>query len=55
MRRVNIAKLFQKTAFKDKCAEVTSYNPHSNDVSKEDTGANTETEKEAIIIFMRKF
>ena len=41
-------KLFQKTAFKDKCAVVTSYNPHSNDVSKEDTGANTETEKEAI-------
>ncbi len=41
-------KLFQKTAFKDKCAVVTSYNPHSNDVSKEDTGANTETDKVAI-------
>jgi type I restriction enzyme R subunit len=41
-------KLFQKTAFKGKCAVVTSYNPHSSDVSKEDTGANTETQKEAI-------
>jgi type I restriction enzyme R subunit len=41
-------KLFQKTAFKDKCAVVTSYNPHSSDVTTEDTGANTETQKEAI-------
>ncbi len=41
-------KLLQKTAFKDKCAVVTSYNPHSSDVSTEDTGANTETQKEAI-------
>lgn len=41
-------KLFQKTAFKDKCAVVTSYNPHSSDITTEDTGANTETKKEAI-------
>ncbi len=41
-------KLFQKTAFKDKCAVVTSYNPQSSDVSTEDTGANTETQKESI-------
>ncbi|MFA7583080.1 MAG: HsdR family type I site-specific deoxyribonuclease [Proteiniphilum sp.] len=41
-------KLFQKTAFKDKCAVVTSYNPQSGDVSTEDTGANTETQKESI-------
>lgn len=41
-------KLFQKTAFKGKCAIVTSYNPHSSDVTTEDTGANTETQKEAI-------
>ena len=41
-------KLFQKTAFKGKCAVVTSYNPHSSDVTTEDTGANTETQKEAI-------
>ncbi|NPE27656.1 HsdR family type I site-specific deoxyribonuclease [Methanococcoides sp. SA1] len=40
--------LFQKTLFKDKCAVVTSYNPQSKDVTKEDTGANTETEKEFI-------
>lgn len=38
--------LFQKTPFKNKCAVVTSYNPHSQDVTKEETGANTETEKE---------
>ncbi|MCC4771138.1 HsdR family type I site-specific deoxyribonuclease [Methanosarcina sp. DH2] len=40
--------LFQKTPFKSKCAVVTSYNPQSQDVTKEDTGANTETDKEFI-------
>ncbi len=40
--------LFQKTPFKGKCAVVTSYNPHAQDVTKEDTGENTETEKEFI-------
>ncbi len=38
--------LFQKTAFKGKCAVVTSYNPQAQDVTKEDTGANTETTKQ---------
>ena len=37
--------LFQKTAFKDKCAVVTSYNPQAGDITMEDTGANTETDK----------
>lgn len=41
-------KLFQKTEFKGKCAVVTSYNPQTKDVTTEDTGANTETQKEAI-------
>ena len=42
--------LFQggATGLKGKCAIVTSYNPHAGDVSKEDTGANTETEKELV-------
>jgi type I restriction enzyme R subunit len=40
--------LFQKTVFKGRCAVVTSYNPQARDISKEDTGANTETEKEFI-------
>ncbi len=38
--------LFQKTAFKGKCAVVTSYNPHAQDVVLEEVGANTETEKQ---------
>ena len=38
--------LFQKTVFKGKCAVITSYNPNAQDVTKEDTGANTETEKQ---------
>ncbi len=38
--------LFEKTVFKGRCAVVTSYNPQAGDVTKEDTGANTETEKE---------
>jgi type I restriction enzyme R subunit len=40
--------LFQKTPFKGKCAVVTSYNPHAQDITLEDTGANTETDREFI-------
>ena len=40
--------LFQKTPFKGKCAVVTSYNPQTKDVTTEETGANTETEKQFI-------
>ena len=40
--------LFQKTVFKDKCAVVTSYNPQTKDITLEDTGANTDTDKEYI-------
>ena len=38
--------LFQKTMFKGKCAVVTSYNPQTQDVTLEETGANTETDKQ---------
>ncbi|AQS92730.1 restriction endonuclease subunit R [Polaribacter sp. BM10] len=38
--------LFLKTPLKDKCAIVTSYSPHTSDVTTEDTGASTDTEKE---------
>ena len=40
--------LLQKTPFKGKCAVVTSYNPLAKDVTKEETGANTETDKQFI-------
>jgi type I restriction enzyme R subunit len=40
--------LFQNTELKGKCAIVTSYNPTIRDITTEDTGANTETEKEYI-------
>ena len=40
--------LFAKTPFKGKCAVVTSYNPLAKDVSLEETGANTETDKQFI-------
>ncbi len=40
--------LFQKTPFKGKCALVTSYNPQAKDVTLEETGANTETDKQFI-------
>ncbi len=40
--------LFQKTPFKDKCAVVTSYNPQAKDITLEETGANTETDKQFI-------
>jgi type I restriction enzyme, R subunit len=38
--------LFQKTVFKGRCGLVTSYNPQAKDVTLEETGANTETEKQ---------
>ena len=40
--------LFQHTELKGKCAVITSYNPSTRDITTEDTGANTETEKEYI-------
>lgn len=40
--------LFQQTPLKGKCAVVTSYNPQARDVSLEETGANTETDKQFI-------
>jgi len=40
--------LFQTTELKGKCAVVTSYNPMTRDITTEDTGANTETDKEYI-------
>jgi type I restriction enzyme R subunit len=40
--------MFQATPFKGKCAVVTSYDPQAKDVTKEDTGANTETDKQFI-------
>jgi len=38
--------LFQNTELKGKCALITSYDPVSKDIVTEDTGENTETEKE---------
>ncbi len=38
--------LFQKTVFKNKCALITSYNPLAQDITLEETGANTETAKQ---------
>ncbi len=40
--------LFQRTEFRGKCGIVTSYNPQAKDITLEDTGANTETDKEYI-------
>ena len=39
---------FQKTELSDKCAVITSYNPHTSDITTENTGANTDTDKEFI-------
>jgi type I restriction enzyme R subunit len=40
--------LFEKTPFKGKCAIVTSYNPQAKDITLEEIGANTETDKQFI-------
>jgi type I restriction enzyme, R subunit len=39
---------FQRTPLKGRCALVTSYNPQAQDVTKEETGANSETDKQFI-------
>ncbi len=40
--------LFQKTPFRGRCGVVTSYNPQTRDVTLEETGANSETDKQFI-------
>src|SRR6202030_2506569 len=40
--------LFRKTPFKDRCAVITSYNPLTREITMEDTGASTETDKQFI-------
>ncbi|WP_338848908.1 HsdR family type I site-specific deoxyribonuclease [Massilia sp. W12] len=40
--------LFQQTIFRDRCALITSYNPQARDVTLEEIGDNTETEKQFI-------
>ena len=40
--------LLQKTLFKGRCAVITSYNPQAKDVTLEEIGANTETDKQFI-------
>ncbi|MEI7606101.1 MAG: HsdR family type I site-specific deoxyribonuclease [Rhodospirillaceae bacterium] len=40
--------LFQKTPFKGKCAVITSYNPQAKDVTTEEVGGNTETDRQFI-------
>ncbi|APO76974.1 type I site-specific deoxyribonuclease HsdR subunit protein (plasmid) [Rhizobium etli 8C-3] len=40
--------LFQKTPFRGRCGLVTSYNPVTQDVTREDTGANLESDKQFI-------
>ena len=41
-------KLFQQTEFKDKVGIVTSYNPNTQDITREDSGINSETDKQFI-------
>ena len=36
------------TGFKGKCAVITSYNPQTRDITNEETGANTESDKQFI-------
>lgn len=40
--------MFQRTEFKGECAIITSYNPQAQDITLEDTGSNTETERQLI-------
>jgi type I restriction enzyme R subunit len=41
-------KLFQGTSFKSKCALITSYDPQVSDITTEETGTNSDTDKRFI-------
>ena len=41
-------KLFQKTPLRGQCAIITSYSPNKRDDTNEETGANTETDRQVI-------
>lgn len=45
---VRYFEIFQSTSLRGKCAVITSYNPSTRDITTEDTGENTDTEKEYI-------
>jgi type I restriction enzyme R subunit len=40
--------LLERTPFRGKCALVTSYDPQARDITREEVGANTETDKQFI-------
>jgi type I restriction enzyme R subunit len=40
--------LFRKTLLRDRCAIVTSYNPQTRDITLEETGAGTDTDRQVI-------
>ncbi|MDR3299943.1 MAG: type I restriction endonuclease subunit R [Candidatus Accumulibacter sp.] len=40
--------LFQQSTFRGKCAVITSYNPQTKDVTLEETGADSETDRQFI-------
>ncbi|HEX3696327.1 MAG TPA: HsdR family type I site-specific deoxyribonuclease [Polyangia bacterium] len=40
--------LFEKTPFRGRCAVVTSYDPQAQDMTKEEVGANTESDKQTV-------
>lgn len=46
--------LFQGTSLRGKCAVITSYNPQTKDVNTEDTGDNTDTEKQYMYTLYKK-
>ena len=48
LRGVPLLRAVPENGIQGQCAVITSYNPQAQDVTKEDTGANTETEKQFI-------
>ena len=46
--------LFERTELKGRCAVITSYSPNAQHVTREETGANTETDKQFIYNLYKK-
>ncbi|MER9565989.1 hypothetical protein [Mesorhizobium sp. M0571] len=48
LRSLQVLRAFSKDPFRNKCALIKSYNPNAQDITKEGTGANTDTDRQVI-------
>ncbi|MER9223614.1 hypothetical protein NKI48_33145, partial [Mesorhizobium sp. M0644] len=47
-RRIHVCGLHRMGTFRNTCALIKSYNPNAQDITKEETGPNTDTDRQVI-------